>query len=83
MIFSDPGGPVADDVDSLGIILPKPEGPSGGLSPVEHTDTAQFIGDIPVQNDHVYYEDPTGQMVIGLWDSTPFERAVTPSRATK
>ena len=78
MIFSNPGGPIADDVSTKGIILPTPEGPAGEPAAVELTDTSAFFGDIPVQHDHIYYEDPTGQMQVGLWDSTPFETAVAP-----
>jgi uncharacterized cupin superfamily protein len=78
MIFGDPGGQIADDVQSMGIIKPTAQGPAGGLQRVEIEDASQFLGDVPVQHKHVYYADPTGRMQVGLWDSTAFERAVAP-----
>ena len=41
-------------------------------------DPSIFLGGVPTQNVHRYFADMTGQMTVGLWDSTPFERAVAP-----
>ena len=48
------------------------------MTSVENSDPSQFLGQIPQQNNREYYTDPTGQFITGLWDSTPFERAVAP-----
>ncbi len=37
-----------------------------------------FLSGTPAQYDHGYFEDGTDQMFVGLWESTPFERAVAP-----
>ncbi len=79
MIFENPGVPAADDVSSQGVILPQPSGPSGGMEKVEISDPSIYLGAPPTQHNHTYFEDPSGQMTVGLWDSTPFERAVAPS----
>lgn len=79
MILEDPGAPDADDVATQGIILPQPAGPSGGLQKIETVDPSGYIGQVPTQNEHVYFEDPSKQMQVGIWESTPFESAVSPS----
>ncbi len=78
MIFEDPGARTADDVSSQGIILPQPSGPSGAMEIEAIDDPSGYIGDLPTQRKHTYFEDPSGQMIVGVWDSTPFERAVAP-----
>ena len=78
MIFENPGAEAADDVASQGLILPQPSGPSGGMEIEEIDDPSGYIGDLPVQRNHTYFEDPSGQMIVGVWDSTPFECAVAP-----
>ena len=78
MIFENPGAAAADDVSSQGVILPQPTGPAGGMEIEEIEDPSGFIGDLPTWHNHTYFEDPSGQMIAGVWDSTPFESAVAP-----
>ena len=78
MILENPATPVAENVSDLGVILPKPAGPLGGLAKVEITDPSDYIGQLPEQHEHVYYRDPSGQMEIGLWQGTPFETKMSP-----
>ncbi len=78
MIFENPGARPADDVSSQGVILPQPSGPPGGMEKAEIDDPSGYIGDLPTRHDHTYFEDPSGQMNAGVWDSTPFECAVAP-----
>ena len=78
VIFEDPNGQPAKDPDALGVISLEASGPPGGLPEAEIADPSIFIGDVPTQHNHVYFQYPTGQMTVGLWTSTPFETAATP-----
>ena len=78
MILENPGTPVAANVSDLGVILPRASGPTGGLAKVEVNDPSDYIGDMPIQKEHVYYRDPSGQMEVGLWESTPFATRPSP-----
>lgn len=49
MIFDNQGAPVADDVSSQDVILPKPSGPPGGLQRIIIEDTTDFVGEVPEQ----------------------------------
>lgn len=77
MIFENPGAQAAHDVSSQGVILPRPSGPPGGMEKGAIGDPSDYIGDLPTQHNHTYYRDPSGQMIAGVWDSTPFECAVS------
>ena len=37
-----------------------------------------FLGEQPTQRDHVYFTNDTGDMEVGLFDSTPFETQMAP-----
>jgi uncharacterized cupin superfamily protein len=77
-IFENPGAPAAEDVSSLGIILPTPAGPAEGMLKNVIEDASRFIGEIPTQHNHTYYADPSNQFICGLWDSTPFTAPAAP-----
>lgn len=78
MIYEDSSGQTPENPSELKVILPQPSGPSDGMKEVENSDPSIFIGEVPTQHNHTYFEDMTEQMTVGLWDSTPFECAVTP-----
>lgn len=78
VIFDDPSGIVASDPVKLRVIRPHAAGPAEGLAESEIADSSIFLSGVPTQHEHTYFEDPTGQMIVGLWESTPFERAVAP-----
>jgi uncharacterized cupin superfamily protein len=44
--------------------------PSVALAPMEQQDTSRYIGDVPTQHFHVHFADPTGQMLVGVWETT-------------
>ncbi len=75
MIFGDPGGALPEDTSALSLILPQP---AGSLEAVAIADPSAFLGEAPTRHNHTYFEDATGQMIVGVWDSTPFESAATP-----
>jgi len=74
VIFDDPSGEMAD-ADKLHVILPEPK---GELSPAPVADPSIFSGAVPEQREHVWFEDPTGQMTVGVWESTPFTKEPGP-----
>ena len=78
MIFDDASGRVPDDMSALKVILPQPTGPASGMAEIETPEAPIGLGGVPTRHDHVYFEDMTGQMTVGLWDSTAFEHPVTP-----
>lgn len=78
VIFEDPGGQSPKNPEALSVISLEASGPPGGLPEAEIADPSIFIGDVPTQHNHVYFQDPTGQMTVGIWSSTAFETAATP-----
>lgn len=74
VIFDDKSGAVSAP-EKLKIYRPSADDP---VTPIDITDTSLLMGDIPKQNEHEYIVDPTGQFMVGLWDSEPFERPVSP-----
>lgn len=75
MIFENPGARAADDVSSQGVILPRPSGP---MEKAEIGDPSRYIGDLPTQHNRTDFRDPSGQMTVGAWGSTPFESKIRP-----
>ena len=69
VIFDDPAKTPIKDPSSLKVILPKNDDAVGGI---DLNDPSAFIGDIPSQHVHSYYEDASGQFSVGLWDSEGF-----------
>lgn len=55
-----------------------PAGPDGmGLQPLE-LDPADFQSTLPVQNYHLYFEDPALGLSVGIWDTTTMQEAFGP-----
>lgn len=75
LIFDDPSGAAPEGPGQ--VIRPLPYGPTGGLFPIP-LDPDDFLGPMPTQRQHLWYQDPTGQMAVGTWDATAYERPVTP-----
>lgn len=76
--FEDKSGRAHKDPAALGVIRPQAAGPAEGMTKIEVPNPEIFISSLPTQYDHGYFEDGTDQMFVGLWESTPFERAVVP-----
>lgn len=74
VIFDDKSGTAPDEA-KLKIYRPRED---ESVTPIDITDTSLFLGDIPKQGEHEYIVDPTGQFMVGLWDSEAFERPVVP-----
>lgn len=79
MILEDPGAAPADDIASQEIILPQPSGPDAGLQKLEISDPEAYSGDLPQQHNHVYFQDPSRRMRVGVWQGAPCNRVLTPS----
>jgi uncharacterized cupin superfamily protein len=76
VIFDDPSGAEAPDPAARRVIRPDPQ---GALKEAAPGDPAAFVGPVPDIADHTWYEDPTGQFVVGAWEAGPtMERPVGP-----
>ena len=75
VIFDDASGMAPEDASALKVIRPRPV---DALAEIEVDASVGFIGGVPTQHGHSYFADMTGQMTVGLWQSTPFERAPAP-----
>ena len=72
VIFEDASGARAKDPAALKVLktdtkvkLGRSEGP----------DAALVVGGVPpVWHDHQLFADPTGQLMVGVWETTPYER---------
>lgn len=78
VIFEDKSGVARKDPAELGVIRPQAAGPAEGMTKIEVPNPEIFVSSLPTQYDCSYFEDATGQMFVGLWESTPFEREVAP-----
>ena len=72
VIFDDASGLAPEDPSALRVIRPRPD---DSLAEIEVDTSVGFVGDVPTQHAHSYFTDMTGQMTVGQWQSTPFERA--------
>ena len=75
VIFDDASGLAPEDPPALKVLRPRP---GDSLAEIKVDTSVGFVGDVPVQHAHSYFTDMTGQMTVGLWQSTPFERAPGP-----
>jgi len=75
VIFDDASGLAPEDPSALRVIRPRPD---DGLAEIEVDTSIGFVGDAPTQHAQCYFTDMTGQMTVGQWQSTPFERAPGP-----
>ncbi|MGO1117289.1 cupin domain-containing protein [Rhodovibrionaceae bacterium A322] len=73
VILGLPNGKAHDDPASFGVICPKA---GDKVEPIEIKDTSLILGAVPEQHIRSYYEDTSGQLSLGQWHSTPFERPV-------
>ena len=55
-----------------------PAGPEGGLERCPDMNPDGIVSAVPVEHEHQYYTDPTGQLTAGLWTCTPFEDRMAP-----
>ena len=68
-IFDDASGETAADPSSLRVVRLDP---GCELPPFELPDLSRYTSEIPTQHLYEAYRDPTGQMQVGIWTSTPF-----------
>jgi len=77
--YLNPNREAPDGVPAKGAV----KAVDASVSPEQMTvldDTDPFIisGERPIQRDHVYFTNDTEDMIVGLWDSTPFESEMAP-----
>ena len=69
VIFDDPSGAVT--------ALPRQTiklDPRVKLEPSTPPSPDMLLSDVPKQNNHLYFEDATGQLTVGVWDTTGYRR---------
>jgi uncharacterized cupin superfamily protein len=70
VILEDPSGRVHEDPAAFGVIRPDAAFPAAGMTKLEIANPEIFLGGVPMQRDHSYFEDVTQQFFVGLWDSS-------------
>ena len=77
VIFDDPSGIEPEDPGALAVERIEP---AGALSLVdqEKQDTSRYVGEVPTQHIHVGFQDLTGQLLIGVWDTTDMHTKLAP-----
>lgn len=67
VIFDDPSGVEAEDPTTLKVLRPNP---IAELPLMEQQDTSRYVGEIPTHHLLSTFDDPGGQMHVGVWDTT-------------
>ena len=77
VIFNDPSGIEPEDPSTLAIARIDP---AGALSLVdqEKQDTSRYDGRVPTQHIHAPFNDLTGQLLAGVWDTTDMHTKLLP-----
>ena len=75
MIYDAPDGHMPESPAANSIIIPRADAP---LEKLKTTEPLIKKGEMPIQKDFTCYEDTTGQMFVGTWESTPFESEMVP-----
>lgn len=75
VIFEDPSGAAPADPSSLRVLKADPRCP---LQPSPPPAKEMLLSEIPTQQGHNWFEDPTGQWSVGIWGSTPYRRKAIP-----
>ena len=75
VIHNDASGMTPEDASALAVIRPDPD---AAMAPMEVDASLPLVGELPSQNIKACFNDMTGQMTVGTWDSTPFERSPKP-----
>ncbi len=79
VIFNDASGAAAAEPEKLRAIRLEPHGPAAtGMAQAAIADTSLYEGGVPTQHSHNYFSEPTGQLVAGVWDTTPMFRKTMP-----
>ena len=71
VIFEDPGVACGDNVSDQGVIVPEA---TTELSPMDIPDSSVYIGATPELANRTYFDDPSGQMHVGIWATSASDR---------
>ncbi len=79
MTYANPNSP-APDISSAdgGIGILDPVALDGGMINMETTAPFVIEGEAPLQRDNIFFTNDAENMFVGMWDSTPFESAMSP-----
>jgi len=75
MIYENPDGEFPEALAANGIIIPRPDAP---MKEVRTYHPFDIKGELPIQKNHTCYQDTTGQLSVGTWESTPFKSKLLP-----
>ncbi len=79
MTYADPkaSAPTIASADG-GVRLLDPVALEVGMTKRDNTDPLAIEGDKSLQRDHILFTNDTGNMFVGMWDSTPFDSEMRP-----
>lgn len=75
VIFDDSSGATSPEPDSLRVIRVNLQ---DAMPSIGEQDVARYIGEVPEQHVSNVFEDPTGQLDVGLWDTTEMHTRAQP-----
>ena len=75
MIYDAPNSSLPESPSVNKIILPRAD---AQMKILDTSDPFVIKGEAPVQKDYSCYEDTTGKMFVGTWESSPFESEIAP-----
>ena len=79
MIYADPDSRVSQLASSQGgVKVLDPVVLANALKSVDTSYPFEIAGKMPQQRDSVHFINDTGNMFVGMWDSTPFESEMRP-----
>jgi len=77
--YLNPQREVPSGVPSAGAVKAvDPAVATSRMTVLEDTDPFVIKGEQPTQHDHIAFTNDTGDMFVGMWDSTPFESEMAP-----
>jgi uncharacterized cupin superfamily protein len=81
MTYADPDAPAPEIATARGgVQVLDPDLLENSLSDLDSTDPFEINHQTPRQRDSLFFTNDTGNMNVGMWDSTPFESEMRPFR---
>ena len=79
MTYAAPNAPTPEIASAEGgVVVLDPASLAAGLTKMDTTDPFEIAGDAPEQHDNIHFTNDTGNMFVGMWDSTAFESELKP-----
>ncbi len=79
MTYADPNAPTPQiDSASGGVRVMRADELRAGMQKMETTEPLVIVGEKPVQHDNILFTNDTGNMFVGMWDSTALDSEMRP-----